>query len=253
MQHQDRHGRNRNRDDERDFDRNDRRARSREQYEGQDYAAGGTDRYGNPARSRDYEQGRGGAGDYDRGPAGPRSRQQGDPGGRNYSGGQNYGGSGYGDRSDRGYYGGRQGWADDYDRDERDWMSRAGDEVRSWFGDDEAAHRRKLDGHRGKGPKNYRRTDERIEEDVNDRLTDDMMVDATGISVSVSDGEVTLDGTVDSKLAKRGAEDCCDSVAGVQHVQNNLRVSSGSSNSWNQESSVSASSSAKRADQNSTV
>jgi osmotically-inducible protein OsmY len=35
---------------------------------------------------------------------------------------------------------------------------------------------------------------------------------------------VTLSGTVTSRMAKRRAEDLADSVSGVEHVQNNLRV-----------------------------
>jgi BON domain len=79
-------------------------------------------------------------------------------------------------------------------------------------------------GHGGKGPRGYRRSDARIEEDVNDRLTDDPWVDASDVTVTVAEGEVTLDGTVDSRQAKRRAEDCADAIAGVKHVQNNLRV-----------------------------
>jgi hypothetical protein len=78
--------------------------------------------------------------------------------------------------------------------------------------------------HRGKGPRGYRRSDARIEEEVNERLTADRWVDATDVSVSVAEGEVTLNGTVDSRRAKRQAEECADAVAGVKHVQNNLRV-----------------------------
>lgn len=79
--------------------------------------------------------------------------------------------------------------------------------------------------HRGKGPRGYRRSDDRILEDVNDRLTEDRDVDASDISVTVKDGEVTLSGHVQSRLAKRAAEDCAESVSGVTHVQNNLRIS----------------------------
>jgi osmotically-inducible protein OsmY len=106
---------------------------------------------------------------------------------------------------------------------ERDMMDRAGDEIASWFGDDAAQERREAD-HRGRGPKGYVRSDARIEEDVNDRLTDDRAVDASEIAVTVKDREVTLNGTVDSRRAKRHAEDCAESVSGVVHVQNNLRV-----------------------------
>ena len=112
------------------------------------------------------------------------------------------------------------------DVEERDMLDRAGDELASWFGDDAAEARREED-HRGRGPKTYVRSDIRVEEDVNDTLTDDPDVDATDIEVSVKDREVTLNGKVDSRRAKRVAEDCADSVSGVVHVQNNLRVEHG--------------------------
>jgi sensor histidine kinase regulating citrate/malate metabolism len=50
------------------------------------------------------------------------------------------------------------------------------------------------------------------------------MLDASNITVAVSGGEVTLDGTVYSREDKRRAEDLADNVSGVRHVQNNLRV-----------------------------
>jgi hypothetical protein len=81
--------------------------------------------------------------------------------------------------------------------------------------------------HRGKGPRGYRRSDERITEDVCERLMDSHDVDASEIEVTVADGEVTLNGMVGSRHAKRCAEDCADSVSGIGHVQNNLRVSTG--------------------------
>ena len=58
----------------------------------------------------------------------------------------------------------------------RNWWDKTKDEVSGWFGDENAQHRRDRDQqneHRGKGPKGYARTDERIKEDVNERLTDD--------------------------------------------------------------------------------
>lgn len=113
-----------------------------------------------------------------------------------------------------------------YDRDrygERSFLERAGDEVASWFGDEDAARRREMD-HRGNGPQGYTRSDERILEDACDRLTEDRDVDARNITVSVQEGELTLSGTVSDKRAKREAEDCVDNVSGVSHVQNNLRV-----------------------------
>lgn len=78
--------------------------------------------------------------------------------------------------------------------------------------------------HRGRGPKNYTRSDDRIAEDVSDRLSDAHDVDASDIEVTVQAGEVTLSGTVDDRRAKRRAEDVAEEVSGVRHVQNNLRV-----------------------------
>jgi osmotically-inducible protein OsmY len=139
-------------------------------------------------------------------------------------------GGGYG----MGWGGRGEGWGGqrgDYERrgEERGWFDRAADEVSSWFGDDEAQRRREMDQrssgyHRGRGPRGYTRSDDRIREDVNDRLTDDPLVDASEIDVVVTQCEVTLTGTVDSRMAKRRAEDVAESVSGVKHVQNNLRV-----------------------------
>lgn len=78
--------------------------------------------------------------------------------------------------------------------------------------------------HRGKGPKNYKRSDERIREEILDRLTDDPYVDASEIEVSVQAGEVSLAGIVDARSAKRRSEDIVESVAGVTHVENRLKV-----------------------------
>jgi len=127
----------------------------------------------------------------------------------------------------------------------RGFLERAGDEVASWFGDEDASRRRDRDrqaqgkgpehgpgqSHRGRGPSNYTRSDERIREDANDHLTHDHHVDASHVTVSVKDGELTLDGTVDSRDAKRRAEDAVEHISGVKHVQNNLRVQDRSSSS----------------------
>lgn len=114
------------------------------------------------------------------------------------------------------------------ERNERGWFERAGDEVASWFGDENAARRRERD-YRGHGPAGYTRSDERILEDVNDALTEDWGVDARKIQATVSSGDVTLDGTVPSRAQKRRAEDCVEDLSGVKNVQNNLRVEEPSS------------------------
>lgn len=210
---------------------------------GQDYSSRGSsrnlyDRGNQGAGRRDYEnsENRIGGANYDR---------YGDRG--VYEGGSNYGGHGdfssrrsrqdergYGRSADenRNYRGGDYRGSD-YGRGEsedRSWWDRTTDEVSSWFGDEDAERRRERDRrmsgqHRGKGPKNYSRSDERIKEDINDRLSDDPFVDATDIDVSVNNGEVTLTGTVDHRSTKRRAEDIAEAVSGVKHVENRLRVS----------------------------
>jgi hypothetical protein len=117
----------------------------------------------------------------------------------------------------------------DYDREEgRGWLDRASDAVASWFGDEDAERRRRMDEQRayrrGRGPKNYRRSDERIKEDVNDRLSDDYYLDASDVEVAVENSDVTLTGTVNSRSDKRRAEDLAESVSGVSNVENRLRV-----------------------------
>jgi osmotically-inducible protein OsmY len=81
----------------------------------------------------------------------------------------------------------------------------------------------------GRGPRNYQRSDDRIEEDVNEALTRHPGLDASEIEVRVQNGEVTLTGTVDSRQDKRMAEDAAESCAGVRDVHNQLRVSSAGS------------------------
>ena len=130
-----------------------------------------------------------------------------------------------------------RGYGPDYGRDEgRGFFERAGDQIAAWFGDDEAEARRERDrrggepwreSHRGRGPGDYTRSDERIREDANDRLTDDHHVDARRISVRVEQGEITLSGTVPDRTAKRRAEDLVERISGVRHVQNDLRIEAG--------------------------
>jgi hypothetical protein len=78
--------------------------------------------------------------------------------------------------------------------------------------------------HAGRGPRGYQRSDDRIREEVNDRLTADGFVDATDIETTVANGEVTLTGYVDSRAAKRAAEDIAEDIYGVRDVHNQLRV-----------------------------
>ena len=99
------------------------------------------------------------------------------------------------------------------------------------FGDDQFQGYQ-VGGHRGKGPKGYTRSDERIKEDINERLWFDDDLDASNIEIEVQNGEVTLTGTVEDRYTKRSAEDLIEELAVVKHVQNNLRVESSSSSAF---------------------
>lgn len=114
----------------------------------------------------------------------------------------------------------------DYNRfgmgSQRGTWNRRGDESYGWGENGGRYEREGL--HRGKGPKGFVRSDERIREDINCRLTDDAHVDASNIDVSVEGGEVILTGTVPDRFEKRRAEDISEFVSGVKNVENRLRV-----------------------------
>lgn len=80
--------------------------------------------------------------------------------------------------------------------------------------------------HRGRGPRDYQRADDRIYADVCEALTDDPHVDATHVDVAVNGGEVTLSGYVRTRSEKHRAEDVAVDISGVREVQNLLRVQS---------------------------
>jgi osmotically-inducible protein OsmY len=82
--------------------------------------------------------------------------------------------------------------------------------------------------HAGRGPRSYQRSDDRIREDVNERLTADPRIDASDIDVRVQNGEVILSGTVDERRTRRLAEEIIEDLPGVRDVRNDLKVNSGS-------------------------
>ena len=132
--------------------------------------------------------------------------------------------SGYSNRN----YGNRNDYGNAGNDRDRGWWDRTRDEVSSWFGDDDAERRRRIDRvtgpHKGTGPRDYQRSEDRIREDVCYRLADDDMVDASDIQVEIKDEEVILTGTVNSREEKRRAEDLVESIYGVRNVENRLRV-----------------------------
>ncbi len=116
----------------------------------------------------------------------------------------------YGDReSERGGYGDR-----DYYGREGDYQSRSDPYSNDWT----------QGPYSGVGPRGYRRADDRIRDDVNDRLMWHGYVDATDIQVDVNDGVVTLSGSVNTRREKRMAEDAAESVSGVDDVNNQIQI-----------------------------
>lgn len=78
----------------------------------------------------------------------------------------------------------------------------------------------------GKGPKGYKRSDDRIYEEVCMALMDSHEVDATDIGVKVEDGIVHLEGVVSDRQEKREAEMAIEDLPGVKDVRNSLRIRS---------------------------
>lgn len=77
---------------------------------------------------------------------------------------------------------------------------------------------------RNRGPRNWQRSDERIREDVCERLSALDDVDVSDVSVSVEQGKVILTGTVGHRADKHRIEDIADDSAGVRDVDNRIRV-----------------------------
>jgi hypothetical protein len=78
--------------------------------------------------------------------------------------------------------------------------------------------------HTGRGPAGYRKSDDRIREDVCEILTRHGDLDATEIEVHVQDGVVELRGNVDERKDKYLAEDLVESLAGIGEVRSRIRV-----------------------------
>lgn len=78
--------------------------------------------------------------------------------------------------------------------------------------------------YRGRGPRGYVRSDERILDDIHERLCDDPIVDATDIEVHCDQGRVVLDGKVPTRWMKHRTEDIVDAVRGTKDIDNRIRV-----------------------------
>lgn len=78
--------------------------------------------------------------------------------------------------------------------------------------------------HRGKGPKNFTRSDERLKEHVNELLMEHDEIDATHVDVDVKNGEVTVTGTVQARQQRRAIEDLIEGMVGVKDVHISIKI-----------------------------
>lgn len=110
----------------------------------------------------------------------------------------------------------------------RSWMARTRDEVASWLGSTSAMRRRQWDeaagDHTGQGPTRDMDDDTRIVDELNQRLTVDRSLDASGVKASAQDGVVTLDGVVPTLASAQRAEGVAMAIHGVKRVDNKLVV-----------------------------
>lgn len=205
------------------LDDEERAERYGQQRSGYEMGYGGPGGYGPQSQSqftsqRDFGRGYGGD-DYRQGAhAGPygrsepyRSQSRGMP-------------SWEGDRSIQGE-GQAQRSSGDYSRDTRGQGPQG--EGRFYYGSSYGSSSQggeQLHGFRGRGPKNYTRSDERIREDLCERLSDADEIDASNVTVTVNQSVVTLEGEVPHRSMKHWVEDMAESCSGVKDVDNRLRV-----------------------------
>ncbi|MBX5463790.1 MAG: BON domain-containing protein [Steroidobacteraceae bacterium] len=107
------------------------------------------------------------------------------------------------------HFGGPPGW-----RDAPDWADPSGFHAVHGL---QAPHVRR-------GPKGYRRSDERILEEIYLQLLRAPHIDSSDVSVEVHEGGATLTGTVPERRMKHAVEDAAYHTWGVEHVDNRIRV-----------------------------
>jgi osmotically-inducible protein OsmY len=214
---------------------------SRRYQQGQDYGRG--DLYGG-----DRQQEYGGSGRYSQG-SGQAQYGQREQGG--YGGGTSYQRGGFRGEQQRGYgesrepsRSGSSQWRPEESSRERQsyrrqyepqsfdqpfppgFQSESSQPTRYGSGSDSSSG---YGSHRGKGPKGYTRSDDRLKELICEKLTDDPTIDASEISVEVTSQIVKLRGTVDDRSTKYEVEELIERCGGVTDIDNQLRVRSGSS------------------------
>jgi osmotically-inducible protein OsmY len=75
-----------------------------------------------------------------------------------------------------------------------------------------------------RAPRNYRRSDERLTEEVVKRMRRAVGLDLSSVTVAVRGAHVILEGTVPERWMKYALENVSATVWGVEDVENHLRV-----------------------------
>lgn len=139
-------------------------------------------------------------------------------------GSRDYGAREHGNREQgsRGFGGRGREWGNrDEERDDQGGLlHRMGEGIKNVFGMND----RDRGPHFGKGPKGYRRSDERIREEVSEVIARQGWIDASDVEIKVQSGEVTLTGTIAQRDHKRQLEQMIEDLPGVDDVRNELRV-----------------------------
>lgn len=73
-------------------------------------------------------------------------------------------------------------------------------------------------------PKGYTRSDERIKDDLCERLYHTEDVDVGEVTIEVRDGTITLEGSVPERRMKHRIEDIAEQCIGVHDVENRIRI-----------------------------
>lgn len=110
----------------------------------------------------------------------------------------------------------------DYREKEHPGVSGRSRDGETWINREEYDQQRNF---MGKGPRGYKRSDDRIYEEVCEALQDDPTLDASEIGVKVEEGIVTLEGKAHGRMEKRMAEMITIDVPGVLDVRNEIVIS----------------------------
>ena len=129
-----------------------------------------------------------------------------------------YLGTGFPGRGGPGFTGGYYGFG--AGSLEPDW--RAG--RRHPLGEEDHAPESRAERRYPPGPKGYQRSDERLREDISERLMEARHIDSSDVTVEVAGGKVVLEGTVPERRMKHAIEDLTDACPGVQDIENRIRV-----------------------------